>query len=110
MKSTSVAFISTQLKKEWELLRDGKFEDKELYSFIDNAINELKENRLCGIKIPARLWPKEYVKNYRITNLWKFNLPNGWRLIYTIESDEVTIISIILEWFTHKDYERRFGY
>ncbi|MFT4309184.1 MAG: hypothetical protein ACMXYL_01710 [Candidatus Woesearchaeota archaeon] len=50
------------------------------------------------------------IRNYRITNLWKYDLPSGWRLIYTIKTDEVMIISVILEWFSHKDYERRFNY
>jgi hypothetical protein len=32
------------------------------------------------------------------------------RLIYSITGDEISIVSIILEWFDHKDYERRFSY
>lgn len=70
----------------------------------------MKKDPLCGIKIQKRLWPKEYKKKYGITNLWKYDLPNGWRLIYTIESDEVKIINIILEWFDHKEYSKRFKY
>src|SRR3989338_2034692 len=61
-------------------------------------------------KIKKQLWPKEYIKQYGITNLWKYDLPNAWRLIYTIESDEVKIMGIVLEWFTHKEYEKRFNY
>ncbi|HLF53583.1 MAG TPA: hypothetical protein VI544_00205 [Candidatus Nanoarchaeia archaeon] len=92
------------------MLKEGKFEDKKLYEFIDRAINDLKNNPLCGIRVPKKIWPPEYIKKYSITNLWKYDLPNGWRLPYTIESDEVKIVNIILEWFNHKDYERRFGY
>jgi Txe/YoeB family toxin of Txe-Axe toxin-antitoxin module len=110
MKKTAVGFISEKLKKEFDLLKAGKYEDKQLYVFIDRAIDDLKEKPKCGIKIPKNYWPKDYVKTYKITNLWKYDLPNGWRLIYTIENDEVKIVSIILEWFNHKDYERRFGY
>jgi hypothetical protein len=51
------------------------------------------------------------VTKYRIKNLWKYDLPNGWRLLYTITADnEVEIISAILEWFDHKNYERKFKY
>jgi hypothetical protein len=50
------------------------------------------------------------VKEYGITNLWKYDLPNAWRLIYTIKEDEVTILNVILEWFDHKEYGRRFKY
>ncbi|MDD5649861.1 MAG: hypothetical protein PHF86_05480 [Candidatus Nanoarchaeia archaeon] len=110
MKEINVAFISNKLKEEFEILKSGKFSDNQLYTFIDRAINDLKISPNCGIKVPKRIWPKEYVQNYKITNLWKYDLPNGWRLVYTIESDDIKIMSIILEWFDHKDYERRFNY
>jgi len=109
-KEIYVAFISKKLKEEFETLKEGKFEDKELYEFINRAIDDLKVNSTCGIKIPKNLWPKDYITKYGITNLWKYDLPNGWRLIYTIEADEIRIMNIILEWFDHKEYERRFGY
>ena len=105
-----VAFISEKLKSLFESLNNGRFEDKQLYSFINRAINDLKINPTCGTKIPKERWPKEYIKKHGITNLWKYDLPNAWRLVYTIESDKIKIISIILEWFNHKGYEERFGY
>lgn len=110
MMKTAVGFISEKLKREFDLLKAGKYEDKQLYIFIDRAIDDLKEKPKCGIKIPKNYWPKEYIKLYKVTNLWKYDLPNGWRLIYTIENDEVMIVSIILEWFNHDEYDRRFGY
>ena len=105
-----IIFITPKLKKEWEDLKSDKFEDKKLYDFIDRAINDLKVNPACGTKIKRNLWPKEYVQKYNVTNLWKYDLPNAWRLIYTIENSEIKIVNIILEWFNHKDYERRFKY
>ena len=54
--------------------------------------------------------PRKYVQEYSITNLWKYDLPDAWRLIYTIGSDELKIVNIILEWFDHKEYEKRFHY
>jgi Txe/YoeB family toxin of Txe-Axe toxin-antitoxin module len=109
-KSIYVAFISKKLKTEFESLKSGKFEDKKLYEFIDRAMDDLKKDPTCGTKIQKRLWPKEYKQKFGITNLWKYDLPNGWRLVYTIESDEVKIMNIILEWFDHKEYEKRFKY
>ncbi len=105
-----VAFVSQKLKEQFEALKEGKFEEKELHQFIDRAIDDLKQKPSCGIKISKNIWPKDYVRKYEITNLWKYDLPNAWRLIYTIENDGVKIVSIILEWFNHKDYEKRFGY
>ena len=104
-KEIHVAFISKKLKEEFNSLKDEK-----LHKFIDRALDDLKQTPTCGIKISKRLWPRSYVQKYQITNLWKYDLPNAWRLIYTIESDEIKIMSIILEWFSHKDYEKRFGY
>ncbi len=109
-KQFFVAFISKKLKDDFEYLKDNKAQNKLLYKFIKRAITDLKNNPSCGVKIPKKLWPKEYVKKYALTNLWKYDLPNAWRLIYTIETDEVKIVSIVLEWFNHKDYEKRFKY
>lgn len=109
-RESYVAFISNKLKDEFECLESGKFEDKQLHKFIVRAINDIKQNPTCGIKIPKNLWSKNYIQQYSITNLWKYDLPNGWRLIYTIEADEVKILNIILEWFDHKEYEQRFNY
>jgi len=65
---------------------------------------------MCGVKISKKLWSKGYIKNYKIKNLWKYDLPDGWRLIYSIFEDKLMIINLILEWFPHKKYEKRFGY
>jgi len=71
----------------------------------------LEENAFCGIQIPKRLIPKEYLKRFgSLDNLWKYNLPDAWRLIYTVKNSRVAILSVILEWINHKTYERRFNY
>lgn len=80
MKEINVAFISTSIKQEFESLESGKFEDKKLYNFILRAINDLKEIPIAGTKIPKKLWPKDYIKKYNITNLWKYDLPNAWEI------------------------------
>lgn len=110
MKRTGVTFVNNRLKKAFEELKEGKFEDKEVYQFIQRAKEDLKEDPTCGTRIPNKLIPKSYVQKYAISNLWKYNLPNAWRLIYTTEADEVMLLAIILEWMDHKNYERRFGY
>ena len=109
-KPIYVAFADSKLENVFEKLQKSKFEDKQLYSFIERAIDDLKKNPTCGTKIPRKLWPKDYIKEYQITNLWKYDLPNAWRLIYTILEDKVMILNVILEWFSHKDYERKFRY
>ena len=76
----------------------------------DLQIKDLKENAFCGIQVPKRLFPKEYIQKYDINNLWKYDLPSGWRLLYSVANGEVVVLAIIIEWMSHKDYERRFNY
>jgi|SRR3989344_2099465 len=109
-RKKEVAFADENLKNSYLKLKEGKFEDKKLFDFINKAIDNLKQNPLSGIRIPNKLIPQEYIKKYEVNNLWKYNLPDYWRLVYTILGDSVKIVSVILEWMTHKEYERRFGY
>jgi len=109
-KPVYVSFCNKRIESSFEELMKGKFHDKQLYEFIDRAIRDLKKNPACGTKICKRLWPKNYIQEFGISNLWKYDLPNSWRLIYTIKEDELMILNIILEWFDHKEYERRFKY
>ena len=105
-----VVFADRKIKVAFEKLKDSKAEDKKLYSWLNRAFDDICENAFCGIQIPKKLIPKKYLKQYGIDNLWKYNLPNAWRLLYSVARDEIIIIAIILEWLPHKEYERLFGY
>jgi Txe/YoeB family toxin of Txe-Axe toxin-antitoxin module len=107
IKPSKVKFVSEELENNFESLPKEDMIKKS----IKRAIEDLKQNAFCGIQIPKRLIPKEYINRYNVKNLWKYDLPNSWRLIYTIvKENEIQIISAILEWFNHKEYERRFNY
>lgn len=109
--NSSVYFGDEKLKACYEGLKESQVEDKMLHKWISRAIEDLEENAFCGIQIPKRLFPKEYVQKYNINNLWKYDLPKGWRLLYTVTAEnEIELISAILEWLDHKEYERRFKY
>jgi Txe/YoeB family toxin of Txe-Axe toxin-antitoxin module len=102
-----VKFISEKLQENFNSLN----EDDPIKKSIKRAIKDLQNNAFSGIKLPKRLIPKEYALKYNLKNLWKYDLPQGWRLIYTITAEnEVQLISAILEWFNHPEYERRFHY
>jgi Txe/YoeB family toxin of Txe-Axe toxin-antitoxin module len=109
-KDIVVGFADEKIKHAFMELKQGKGAEPHLYEFLDRAFGDLKKDPFSGIKIPKMLWPKEYVRKYDIDNLWKYDLPNGWRLIYTVQANQVTIMAVVLEWFDHKNYERRFGY
>ncbi len=104
---TEIRFASEKLKSEYNSL---KITDRELYEWLTHAFEIISSNAHCGIQLPKRLIPNEYKHKYQTRSLWKYNLPKGWRLIYSIENEKIIVVSIILEWFDHKGYERRFKY
>jgi Txe/YoeB family toxin of Txe-Axe toxin-antitoxin module len=81
MKDSIVGFIDQKAREEYEKARE---ENPQLFKFLERATDDLKENPFCGIKIPRKLWPEYYIKKYSIDNLWKYDMPNAYRLIYTI--------------------------
>ena len=100
-------FISDKLEESFNSLK----KDNPIKKAIIRAIYDLRQNVFSGIQVPKRLIPKEYIHKYGINNLWKYDLSKGWRLLYTITADdEVELISAILEWFDHKNYEKRMNY
>ena len=107
IKPSRVVFISDELEDSFNSLPEDDFVKKSMI----RAIKDLRQNAFSGIHVPKRLIPKEYIRKYGINNLWKHNMTKGWRLLYTITSEnEVELISAILEWFDHKEYERKFKY
>ena len=107
---SEIRFVEEAIKEAFYKLQKGDSSEKELFKFINQAIDNIEKNAFCGIQIPRKQIPKEYIKKYGITNLWKYDLPNAWRLIYTIRGGKAIVISVLLEWMTHKEYERRFNY
>ena len=88
---------------------DSSFHQTLLRS-IKRAINLLKENPFSGDQIPKRIIPREYVKKYDVENLWRIELANRWRLIYTITGNKLEIVSFVIDIFNHKNYDKTFGY
>ena len=81
-----------------------------IFRSIDRVKNWLKNNPFVGEQVQKSLIPKHYIQQYDITNLWRIELSNYWRLIYTIRSTEVEIINFVLNIVNHKKYDKIFGY
>ena len=78
---------------------------------LDSALAALKANITVGLKIQKPLWPRHYIRKYRVNNLWKLDLSREARLVYTILTERGRFTVVVLEAFlTHKEYEKRFGY
>lgn len=107
---SSIRFVDEKLQQTLERQQYGNAFEKDRYQQLTETLRKLEENAFSGIQIPKRLIPKYYVKKYGVTNLWKYNLPDGWRMLYWITRDGDISICTIIEWLSHKDYERRFNY
>lgn len=103
-------FADEKVKEAFYKLEQGDDQERELFKLIKQALVNIEENAFCGIQIPKRLIPVEYLQKYEVANLWKYDLPRGWRLMYSIAREEVIVVSLVLEWFDHKEYERKFKY
>ncbi|MFT7616178.1 MAG: mRNA-degrading endonuclease RelE of RelBE toxin-antitoxin system [Candidatus Woesearchaeota archaeon] len=108
--ASDIRFIEENIQTAFYQLEKGDDSKRELFKFINQALDNIEENAFCGIQIPKNLIPKEYLSKYKVKNLWKYDLPKGWRLLYSITSDQIIVVSLILEWFDHKEYERKFKY
>ena len=98
-------------KIELELQSGNKVNERE-YKLISKGIELLKLDFRKGEHISKKNQRayEYFVKKYNVKNLWKLDVSQDWRLIYTIEGNEVEVISFVLESLSHKEYERKLGY
>ena len=93
-------------------LKEGKDNTQEiqLLRSIKQKVEFIKANPFYGDNIPKALIPKEYIIRYDAKNLWRVELTNYWRMLYTIKGDQVEVICFILDIIDHKNYDKKFGY
>ncbi len=72
----------------------------------------IKANPHYGDPISKKLIPKEYLERYEITNLFRIELPNFWRMLYTLTEGEtkIEVIAFVLDIIDHPTYNKKFGY
>lgn len=104
-------------------------EAKEVYNYLNQKANISKKERMLlkavnykmelieknyhyGDHIAKDLIPQEYIDNYGITNLFRVELPDFWRMLYTLTDGEskIEIIAFVLDILDHPDYNKKFGY
>lgn len=108
--NSRVIFHNQELYDLYKQLEHGNSEEKKLYKWISRAIDDLKEDAFSGIAVPKDRIPKKYQKEFDAKTIWKYDMPKAFRLIYTIENNEIEVFAIILEWSDHKTYEKIFKY
>ena len=112
--------LSEEADEEYQSLNEVVGEEKKkgvessfhqtLLRSINRVSDLLKKNPFAGNQIPKRQIPEKYINKYDADNLWRIELANRWRLIYTITGDNVEVISFVLDIFDHKEYDKVFGY
>lgn len=86
--------------------------DRSILNAINKKVELIKANIHYGEPIAKRLIPEEYKTKYGATNLFRVELPNFWRMLYTLTNGEsqIEIIAFILDVIDHKEYNKKFGY
>lgn len=90
---------------------DSKTE-KIIFNALNKKVELLKSNPHYGDAIAKKLIPEEYKQKYGVTNLFRIELPNFWRMLYTLTNNEseIEIIAFVLDIIDHKKYNKKFGY
>lgn len=89
---------------------DSKQEKMILKSF-HQKVDLIKLNPHYGDPVAKALIPKEYQAKYGVNNLFRIELPNFWRMLYTLTGNsEIEIVAFVLEIIDHPTYNKRFGY
>ena len=81
-----------------------------IFRSIERVKEWLKENPFVGDQVKKEQIPKYYIEKYEVANLWRIELSNYWRLVYTIQSSEIEIIDFVLDIIDHDRYNKIFGY
>ena len=107
MKPKKIIFVDETLEKSFNSID----KNDPLKKALIKAIQTLKEDAFAGRNVKKKLIPRELIQKYKINNLWIYNLPSAWRMLYSLtNSSEVEILAAVLDWMTHKEYERLFNF
>ncbi len=71
----------------------------------------LKENMFAGEPIRKDQIPSKYVRKLGLTNLFRYDHPEGYRSLYSlIQKEGIGVCPLILELVSHAEYDKLFGY
>lgn len=92
-----------------ELKKRSDKEAKSILNSIERIKGILKNNPQYGEPISKTLIPIS-LKAIGVQNLYRVELSNYWRMLYTIEGNKIEIFLFVLNIVDHKEYNKLFGY
>ena len=92
-----------------ELENKSDKESKSIFNSIKRIKDILLQNPQHGDPIRKELIPNE-IKQIGVQNLYREELSNFWRLLYTLEGNETQLFVFVLKIMSHKEYDKLFGY
>ena len=108
--------LTGQAKEEYALLREvveaqrkkgiANSEEIQLLKSIDNKVELLKSNPVYGQSVPKKLIPN----TLDVDNLFLVELTGYWRMLYTLKTNQIEVVSFVLYIVDHKAYDKIFGY
>ena len=88
--------------------------DSSFHQILLRSINRvsslLKQNPFAGDQVKKRQIPSKYIQKFDAENVWRIELADRWRLVYTITGNQIEIIAFVMDIFDHRDYDKVFGY
>ena len=114
MKTVRVV-LSLEAKQVYDYLNQmapSSKKERMILKAINHKIGLVKNNFQYGDPIAKNLIPQEYKEKYDISNLFRVELPDFWRMLYTLNEGipQVEIVAFVLDIIDHKDYNEKFGY
>lgn len=114
MKEVKVV-LSPEAKEVYSFLSkesDKSKIERSILNSLSKKVELIKSDPHYGDPVAKKLIPREYHDKYGVTNLFRVELPNFWRMLYTLTNDdsEIRIIGFILDIMNHKRYNEKFGY
>ena len=113
MRTPVNVIFTEEAERKYQSLKEESTKSKVKRSILralDNKVELLKNNPFYGRPIAKRLIPKEYKLKNDVKNLYRIELTNFWRMLYTLKNSELKIIALVIEVINHKQYDKKFKY
>jgi len=111
-----IVILKGQAKEEFEKLNHiaGEQQAKgitnsdeiQLLKSIRQKSDLIKQNPMYGNNIPKKQIPK----SFGVSVLFRVELTGRWRMLYTLEGNQIEVVAFILYMLDHPTYDKYFGY